>query len=131
MKLRSLFVISAILGAVLGLGFFFVPKLVMSTFGIDAGGAHQHTARNFGSAMIGLAIISWVARNSKNSIARRAIILGLCFYFIFGSISIISFQIIGNVNHFGWIIIALHLLLLGGFAYNLIMTWNSKGNNKL
>ena len=125
MKLKSLFVISAILGTVLGLGFFFAPEVVMSTFGVDAGEAHQHTARNFGSAMIGLAVISWVARNSKNSVARRAIVFGLFIYFIFESISIISFQLQGNVSNNGWFIIVLHLLLMVGFGYNLIYSWNS------
>jgi hypothetical protein len=125
MKLKFLFVITAILGTVLGLGFFFAPEVVMSTFGVDAGEAHQHTARNFGSAMIGLAVISWVARNSKNSVARKAIVFGLFIYFIFGSISIISFQLQGNVNNNGWFVIVLHLLLMVGFGYNLISSWNS------
>ena len=119
MKLKLLLVISAILGTVLGLGFFFMPEMVMSTFGVDAGEAHQHTARNFGSALTGLAVISWVARNTRESIARKAIILGLFIYFIFGSISIISFQIQGNANNYGWFIVVLHLYLVVGFGYHL------------
>lgn len=125
MKLKVLLVISAILGTVLGLGFFFVPELVMSTFGVDAGEAHQHTARNFGSAVTGLAVISWLARNSRDSIARRAIILGLFIYFIFGSISIISFQLQGNANNYGWFIVALHVYLVVGFGYHLTMNRSS------
>jgi len=121
MKLKSFFVISAALGLVLGLGFFFAPAMVMSTFGVSAGEAHQHTARNFGSAVIGLAVISWVARNAKDSIARRAIILGLFTYFIFGSISIISFQLQGNANFYGWFIIVLHIFLALAFGYHLLV----------
>jgi len=121
MKLKSFFVISAALGLVLGLGFFFTPAMVMSTFGVSAGEAHQHTARNFGSAVIGLAVISWVARNAKDSIARRAIILGLFTYFIFGSISIISFQLQGNANIYGWFIIVLQVFLTLAFGYHLLV----------
>ena len=125
MKLKSLFVISAILGVVLGLGFFFAPSIVMSTFGVTAGEAHQHTARNFGSAVIALAVISWIARDTKDSVARRAIVLGLFMYFMFGSISIISFQLQGNANIYGWFIVVLHLLLILGFGYHLLINRSS------
>ena len=125
MKLKFLFFISAILGIVLGLGFYFAPEMVMLTFGVDASETHQHTARNFGSALIGLAVISWAARNSNDSIARRAIVLGLFIYFIFGSISIISFQLHGSANSYGWFIVVLHVLLAMGFGYHLIFYRNS------
>ena len=125
MKLKSFFVISTVFGFVLGLGFYFAPSMMMSSFGVSAGLAHQHTARNFGSAVIALAVISWVARNARDSIARRAIILGLFTYFIFGSISIISFQLQGNANIYGWFIIVLHVLLALAFGYHLLVNRSS------
>jgi predicted neutral ceramidase superfamily lipid hydrolase len=117
MELKSLLVITAVLGLLLGLGFFFIPAEVMSTFGVSASEAHQHTARNFGSALIALAVISWVSRDAVDSKARRAIILGLFTYFIFSSISIISFQLQGNANVYGWFIIVLQVLLVLAFGY--------------
>jgi hypothetical protein len=125
MKLKTLFIVSAILGIILGLGFFFAPAAVMSSFGVSAGEAHQHTARNFGSAVMGLAVISWAARNTDNSAARRAIVLGLLIYFLFGSLSIVSFQLQGQANPSGWIIIVLHLYLLLGFGYHFFVNRGS------
>ena len=125
MKLKSFFIITAVFGISLGLGFFFMPELVMSTFGVSAGEAHQHTARNFGSAVIALAIISWGTRNAADSLARRAIVLGLFMYFIFGSISILSFQLQGNANFYGWFIIVLHVVLAVGFGYHLLISRNT------
>lgn len=121
MKLKSFFVISALLGIILGLGFFFAPATVMSTLGISASESHQHTARNFGSAVIGLAVISWVARDVEDSISRRAIVLGLFMYFVFASISITSFQLQGSVNASGWLFVALHILLALGFGYHALI----------
>jgi hypothetical protein len=120
MKLKSFFVISALIGIVLGLGFFFAPEKVMSTFGVSANEAHQHTSRNFGSAVIGLAVISWMARDMEDSIARRSIVLGLFLYFVFASISITSFQLQGSVDTSGWFFVGLHVLLALGFGYHLI-----------
>lgn len=125
MSLKSLLIVSAVLGMLLGIGFFFAPTTVMETFGVVAGEAHQHTARNFGSAVIGLAVISWVARNAQDSVGRRAIVLGLFLYFILGSISIISFQLQGNSNIYGWFIIVLHLILAIGFGYHLFINRKS------
>jgi hypothetical protein len=125
MKLKPFLLTSAILGMILGLGFFFAPAAVISTFGVSANEAHQHTARNFGSAVIGLAVISWVARDARDSVARRGILLGLFVYFIFGSISIISFQLQGNANIYGWFIIVLHALLALGFGYHLLTNRSS------
>ena len=125
MNLKSFFVITAVLGLALGLGFFCTPELMMSTFGISAGEAHQHTARNFGSAVIALAVISWMARDATDSRARRAIILGLFTYFVFGSISIISFQLQGNANIYGWFIIVLHVILAFAFGYSLLVNRSS------
>ena len=120
MKLKIWLTISAFLGLILGTSFFFMPAMVMSTFGVSGSVAHLHTARNFGSAVIGLAVIAWAARNAGDSTARRAIILGLFTYFIFGSISIISFQLQGNANANGWFIIVLHIILALAFGYHLI-----------
>jgi hypothetical protein len=125
MKLKSFFVISALIGIILGLGFFFTPDTVMSTFGVSASEAHQHTARNFGSAVIGLAVISWMARDVEDSIARRAIVLGLFMYFVFASISITSFQLQGSVNTSGWLFVALHILLTLAFGYYVLINRGS------
>jgi hypothetical protein len=98
MKLRALFVITAVLGFVLGFGFFFLPERVMSTFGVSAGEAHQHMARNFGSAVLAMAVMSWFVRNAADSVARRAILIALVIFFTLSSISILLFQLSGIPN---------------------------------
>jgi hypothetical protein len=111
MKIKSFLTITAVLGCVMGLGFFIVPAQVMATFGVTAGAAHQHMARNFGSAVMALGVLAWVARSNSHSKAQNAIILALFTYFVLGSISILLFQLQGDVYDSGWIMFGLHLIL--------------------
>ena len=119
MKLKTLLAITGILGCVLGLAFFFIPAQVMSTFGVTANEAHQHMARNFGGAVIALGVMSLAARDAENSKARSAIILALFTYFLFSSISILLFQLQGDVNSSGWFMFGLHVILGSAFGYQL------------
>lgn len=119
MKLKHLLSITAVLGLLFGLGFVLVPGQVVTMFGTTADKAMQHMARNFGSAMLSLAVLSWAARNAPDSVARRAIILALFVYFTLGSISIVYFQLTGIPNINGWFVLVLHVALGGAFGYYL------------
>jgi hypothetical protein len=117
---KPLLVIAAVLGLVLGLAFFLVPGRVVATFGTTADQAMQHMARNFGSAVLALGVMSWTARNAAASTARRAILLALLTYFSLGSISILLFQLTGIPNVLGWLGFAVHVPLALAFGYCLV-----------
>ncbi len=119
MKLKILFVITAVLGIVFGLGFFLIPTQVVSMFGVTPSEAHQHMTRNFGSALVAIGAMSWAAREATDSKARRAIILANFIYFTLGSISLLMFLPKGGANINGWFTLAFHLPLALGFGYYL------------
>jgi hypothetical protein len=77
MKLKALFVISAIYMALLGLGFIFVPQGI----GIGAVPAAPSIAliaylRVYGSTFIAIGVLNWMARNAEAGTALNAIIFG-------------------------------------------------------
>lgn len=77
MKLNILLRIAAIYMALVGFGLIFVPK----TFGVgavptDASAALIAFLRLWGSPLLGIAVLNWMARNEKPSTALNAIILG-------------------------------------------------------
>jgi hypothetical protein len=125
MTIKLFLVITAVLGLVFGLGFALLPAQVLSTFGITADQALQHMARNFGSALLAIAAMSWVARNAADSVARRAIILALFIYFTLGSISILLFQLTGIPNNSAWFNLAFHIPLALVFGY---FVFSKRGN---
>lgn len=112
--------ITAVVGLLCGLGFVLVPAQLVEMFGTTADKAMQHMARNFGSAILALATMSWAARNTADSVARRAIILALFVFFTLASISIILFQLTGIPNNNGWFSLILLVPLAAAFGYFLV-----------
>jgi hypothetical protein len=77
MKLRILLSIAAIYMALVGLGLIFLPQ----AFGVgavptDASAALITYLRLWGSPLLGIAVLNWMARNAEPSTARNAIIIG-------------------------------------------------------
>jgi hypothetical protein len=77
MKLRILLSVASIYLAFVGLGLIFAPQ----RFGVDAVPNDASAAliaylRFFGSPLLGIAVLNWMARNAEPSRARNAIILG-------------------------------------------------------
>ena len=77
MKLHILLSIAAIYMALVGLGLIFAPQ----AFGVgavptDASAALIAYLRLWGSPLLGIAVLNWMARHAEPSTARHAIILG-------------------------------------------------------
>ena len=76
MKLNTIFVVWAVVGAIFGLGFFLVPAMVMAQYGPDTPSAIEiDLGRLLGASYLGYAILAWVARSITDTVARRKIVL--------------------------------------------------------
>jgi hypothetical protein len=117
MKLKFLFIITAIIAVVFGVAFVIIPAQVYSLYGIESTAGLDYMAQLFGAALIGFGLIAWLARNAAGSDARKAIILG---FFIADGIGFVI-ALIGQLNDvvgsLGWLTVAIYLLLSIGFGY--------------
>jgi len=114
MNLGLLFTISSIYLALSGLGILIAPVTMLA-------GALDPTAlvaidafRGFGGALLGIAIILWMARNSEASKARDGIVLGNTVGFAFATVFSVLSRLHGYPM-FGWVFIVLNLVLTIGF----------------
>ena len=114
MNLGLLFTISSIYLALSGLGILIAPVTMLA-------GALDPTAlvaidafRGFGGALLGIAIILWMARNSEASKARDGIALGNTVGFAFATVFSVLSRLHGYPM-FGWVFIVLNLVLTIGF----------------
>ena len=74
---RSRFLaIASILGLVFGLAFLLAPAQLMSFYGITLDAAGQWIGRFLGAQLVGLATITWLARNAPTGGALSAVMLG-------------------------------------------------------
>ena len=117
MKLKVLFIITAIVAIVFGVVFVIIPAQLYSLYGIESGAGLNYMGQLFGAALIGIGLISWQSRNAADSDARKAIIFS---FFIADGIGFVV-ALIGQLNEvlgsLGWLTVAIYLLLTIGFGY--------------
>jgi hypothetical protein len=117
MKLKTLMTINAVVTAIFGVAFLFVPGRVVSMYGVQGTPALNYLGQLSGSSLISVAVLAWMARGVVESGARRAIILS--FFVLYGIGFILSLiaetrDVIGSL---GYSSVALNLLFAVGFGY--------------
>lgn len=120
MKFKTLMIIKAVVCLGFGPLLLFLPAQLLNILGTSFGPGAALTAREYGAALIGNLLLTWLARNAEDSIARQAIIWNL---FVYDGIALIATVLIllsGGLNLLGWGIAAVYLFFTIGFGYFLI-----------
>lgn len=120
MQLKTLFIIKAVVCLCLGISILVVPNFVYSIFGTTLTEGGFFAAREYAASMSGILMLTWFARNSQESQARWAIVLGLCVYDAIGVVITLIAVISGVLNPLAWLIVTLYLFFALGFGYFLI-----------
>jgi hypothetical protein len=121
MNLRRLITLKAVVAMLFGICFAVVPGPLAAVYGLRLDGAGTFVAKLFGASLLGFGVLNWWARraNASDAGSLRPIILanlvadGLGF-----GLSLLN-QVFGwsGINAFGWVTVAIYLLLAVAFAY--------------
>ena len=117
MKFSTFMVIYAVLSAAFGLGFVLAPGQILPLYGVAPDVALRLIGQLFGAVLISLALLTWLARNLRDTEARRAIVLALLVGEVLGFILALMGQLNGVLNALGWLVVAVYLFLALGLAY--------------
>ena len=120
MKLKTLMIITSIVAIVFGVVFVIIPSQVHSLYGHGTGDVMDnlnYMGQLFGTALIGIGLLTWTARNSADSEARKAIVFALFVSNGIGFVVTLIGQINNVVNVLGWSTVAIYFLLALGFGY--------------
>lgn len=120
MKLRTLMVIKAIVCVVFGPILLFWPEPLLTFLGSSFGPGAAITAREYGAALVGNFVLTWLARGAEESVARRAIIWDLFVYDAVAFVAMLLIQLSGGMNLLGWCIVAIYIFFALGFGYFLL-----------
>ena len=120
MKFKTLMVIKAIVCLGFGPLLLFVPSQLLNILGTSFGPGAALTAREYGAALIGNFLLTWLARNAEDSIVRRAIIWNLFVYDAIALVFTLIIHLSGGLNVLGWGIVAVYLFFTVGFGYFLL-----------
>jgi hypothetical protein len=119
-KIRTLFILAAVVQGLFGLGFLLIPETLTSFYGNTLGQGGVIFARLFGTALLALAATFWFARDAEESEARRAIIIGGLVNSLIGFLVALYSQVTGMVNELGWSTVIIYFLFAVDFGYALI-----------
>jgi len=126
MKLSILMLINTIIAAVFGVAFIVIPWQVLVLYGVQPNPALNYVGQLFGAALVTFAVLTWSARNTDESDAKRSIVLALFIGDAIGFIVALIAQINGIVNTFGWSTVVIYLFLALGFGYFVFAKSSSK-----
>ena len=120
MKFKTLMIIKAVVCLGFGPLLLFFPGQLLNLLGTTYGAGAALTAREYGATLFGNLFLTWLARDTKDSTARRAIIWHLFIYDAIALIATLIIQLSGGLNVLGWGIVAVYLFFTIGFGYFLL-----------
>ena len=118
--MNTLFLIYLVVEAIFGIGFLFVPDLVMDPLGVTLDETSTTLARMFGSLLISVPVLVFFARKSSSEEFKRGVIYCAFTYLFASTVVLLITQIKGLMNAMGWGIVILHLVFTLWFGYYLI-----------
>ena len=120
MNFKNLMIIKSLVSLGFGILMLAIPDILLSIFGANLNDGGMFTAREYGAALLGNACLCWIARNSIESTALKAIIVALFVYDLVGCVMTALTVIYGILNPLGWLIVFIYLFFTVGFGYFLI-----------
>lgn len=117
MKLSTLLLVSAGIGAVFGVAFVVVPGPLLSVYGITTDKAGLLLGQLFGTALLGFTVLNWFARDVRDPDAQRAVVFANLTADGIGFVIALIGQLAAIANALGWSTVAIYLALALAFAY--------------
>jgi len=118
--MKTLFLVSMIVEAIFGIGFIFIPGLMMAPMGVTLDETSATFARMFGTAIVSMPVLIFFARKSANTEFKRGAVYLLFTYMFASTIILMITELKGLMNAMGWSIVVLHLVFLIWSGYFLV-----------
>ena len=119
MKLSTVFTLNAVVAVFFWLGFAIMPGTLVGFYGASLGVAGLYVANLLGAAYLGYGVLTWMARNSAESEARRAVVIGQFVTFLVGLVFALIAQFTGVVNALNWTTVIIMVFFAVGYGLNL------------
>lgn len=116
MNTRTVLTTAAVIALIFAVGLLLMPAFMATLYGIGTSPSEVLLARFFGTGLLAIGLINWLAKDMDYS-TLRPILLGNLVADIVGLIVSVMGTVGGVMNSLGWLSVALYLLLALGFAY--------------
>jgi hypothetical protein len=117
MKLRNLFLINTVVALLFALGFLILPGVLLNLFGFTNDASTRLLGRFVGVELLVGGLMTFLARDSRDSNALEAITLSNLVASVVGFLASLAGMLSGAMSILGWLIVVTYLLLSIGFGY--------------
>ena len=117
MKLRTILTLNGIVASAYGISFLLVPSTVLSIYGVTQGPAEQLMGQFFGVALIGIGLLTWLAKEVTEVSTQRAMILALLISNLAGVIVSVLGTLSDVMSAVGWSAVAIYVVFSLGYGY--------------
>lgn len=125
MTFRTLLVIKAVVCLFFGVVILAAPGFLFRLLGGDLNPGGRFTAREYGAALIGTLLLTWLAKDVLAADARRAILIDLLVYDAIGVVISVAAVVSGVLGTLGWGVVVVYLFFAVGSAYVLLARGSS------
>jgi len=115
--MNALFNINMVFNLVFGLGFSFLPTMMIDTYGVELSDGGYVMTRMFGAALLSTVVLLWYVRRSENQDFINSSARSMFLYWILGSIFILIAQLAGLFNWVAWGTFGFHTVFALWYAY--------------
>jgi hypothetical protein len=118
MKLRTLFVLHAIVSVLLAVGFLLGPATLLKFFGFTTGKTEVLLVQVAGAALIGFAALAWFGKDFADPQSVRGTVASLLIFSAIGFV-VVLLGLLSQVTRAGsaWLIAVVFLLAAAGYGY--------------
>jgi hypothetical protein len=120
MNYRIMFMVNAFIAALLGLGFLAVPGRILGQFGVDEYAATKLVLQFFGTAMLGLGLLLWFAKDVAEVNLQKGMGIALLVGALAGLIITVMGTTGGVLRENWWIAMVVYAILGAAYAYLLV-----------
>ena len=117
MRLRDLFLINTVVALLFALGFLFMPGLIIGLLDISNDPGTHLLGRFIGAELLVGALVTYLARDTRDAITQQAIILANLVASLVGFIASLTGVLSGAMSAFGWAIVVAYFVLAFAFGY--------------
>ena len=117
MTSRTLLTITAVVAILYGLAFVLIPDTINALYGVPSAPHIALYTRFFGSALLGLGVITWFAKDFRSWDVIRGVLIGIAVTTAIGGLIALFAVLTGLSNAMTWTSVAVYVLLLAGAVY--------------
>lgn len=123
MNYRIMFALNSIVAFLFGLGFLFFPTRALGLFGTETFVSTVLVSRLFGTAMLGLGLVLWFAKDVKDASVQKGMGIALLVSAVTGLIVTLFGTFASNavIRANGWAVMIVYVVLGLGYGYLLFL----------